>query len=396
MNWSKKDIVNICKIVAFGIILYWVLNNIGMFGTAFGTLCNILSPFIWGAAIAFVINIPMTIFEKKIFVKKKKTKKKSEVQSVSKVKRIICILLSLIIIILIIIGVIFLVIPEIINVIGEIIAYLPQLLTDAKDVIKQLAIDYPEIEGSLASFQTNLESFNSEVIKELTTMGTNLLTSSFGVISSTISVIIKFFIAIIFATYILIDKEKISLQLTKILYAFLNEKTANKICEIARISRKAFNNFITGQFTECIILGALCTIGMLILRLPYSTTVGVLVAITAFIPIVGALIGGIIGVILLLPISLTKAITFLVFFVILQQIENNLIYPRVVGNSVGVPGLIVLIAITIGGALFGAIGMVVALPLTSVLYTLFCDLTDKKLKEKKFTKTLEYQKDKVI
>ena len=383
MNWDKKDFINICKVVAFGIILYWILNNIGMFGNAFGTLCSILAPFIGGAAIAFVINIPMTILEKKVFIKRKKAKKKkNEIQRVSKWKRLICILISFIIIILIIIGVIFLVIPQIINVITQTISYLPELLTNAKNLIKQLIIDYPEIEGALSALQSNLENLSSEMIRGLTSFGTTLVTSSFGFISSTISMIAKTFIAIIFTFYILMSKEKICYQAKRMIYAFANEKTANKICKIAEISKKAFNNFITGQFTECIILGSLCAIGMLILQLPYSAVVGVLVAITAVIPIVGAFIGGAIGVILLLPISLTKAVIFLVFFVILQQIENNLIYPRVVGNRVGVPGIIVLIAITIGGAIWGAVGMVIALPLTSVLYSLVCEAIDKRLKQK--------------
>ncbi len=386
MNWDKKNIINICKIVAFGVILYWALENLAMLGGAIGVLFNILSPFIAGAAIAFIVNIPMTIFETKIFInrrRKNKSKKVVEKQKkVSKTKRAISITLSIGIIILIIAAAIFLVIPELVDVIAQIINLLPGLITDARDFINQMIIDYPDVEGILRNLQSNLESFNTEIIRELTSFGTKLVTSSFGLISSTINAIFNAVIAIIFAIYILVGKEKIVFHLKRILYAFCKEKTADKICEIATLSRNAFNNFITGQFTECIILGVLCAIGMLILRIPYAATIGIIVAITAFIPIVGAFIGGIIGVVLLLPISLTKAVIFLIFFIILQQIETNVIYPRVVGSSVGIPGILVLIAISVGGTLGGAIGMVVSLPITSVLYALLLASTSKRLKEK--------------
>lgn len=385
MNWDKRDIINICKIVAFGIILFWILNNLTLFGTAITTLCRILSPFIIGAAIAFIINIPMTIFENKVFVKRKQTKnnkKKDETQKISKTKRLLCILLSFLIIILVLIGVLRLVIPEIISAISAMVAYIPELFNNIQSLAIQKMTDYPEIREGLENILLNLESFSSNVIEYLTDIGTNLLTSSFGIISSTISGIARTIIAIIFSIYVLLDKEKIFIQLKKFTYAFCSKNVADNICKIATMSKNAFNNFITGQFTECIILGCLCAIGMLILRLPYSATVGVLVAITAIIPIVGAFIGGFIGVILLLPVSFAKAIIFLIFFIILQQMENNLIYPKVVGESVGVPRILVLIAITVGGALWGAIGMIIALPLTSVLYTLVREITNKRLKQK--------------
>lgn len=384
MNLSKKDIINICKIVAFGIILYWGLQNVTWLGNGFKTICGILSPFIWGAAIAFIVNIPMTIFEKKIFVSKKKEKNKKEaVEKISKSKRILSIFLSIAIIILLIIGIIFLIIPELINVISNLIQYhLPRLYIYMRDITNEAINNYPQIASNLTNLQKSLEGINSEVIKELTTLGTSLVTSSFGVITSVMNVVIKIMIAVIFAGYILMSKEKLSIHLKRLTYAFFEKKTADKICEIANLSRNSFYDFITGQLVECIILGSLCALGMCILRMPYAATVGSLVAITAFIPIVGALIGGAVGAILILPISLKKAIIFVIFFIILQQLENNLIYPRVVGGRVGVPGILVLIAVAIGGNLGGAIGMVICLPVTAVLYTLLMASVNKRLKEK--------------
>ena len=381
MNWSKKDILNICKIVAFGIILYWALQNLGVIGTAFGALAAILSPFIWGGALAFIINIPMTIFENKVF--KTRKKKKAQVEKISKLKRVISIILSIAIIIAILIGVIFLVIPELINVISNLVQlHLPRLFIQVRDLTSQAIIDYPQISDALVNLQSNLENISTELIKELTTLGTSIVTSSFGVISSAVSGIFKTVIAIIFAFYILMSKEKLIKNIRRMTYAFFEEKKADRICEIASLSRDSFYNFITGQLMECIILGILVAIGMMILRLPYAATIGTVVAITAFIPIVGALIGGVIGAVLILPISLKQAIIFVIFFIILQQTENNIIYPRVVGSRVGVPGILVLLAVSIGGALGGAVGMVICLPITSVLYTLLRASTDRRLKEK--------------
>jgi len=381
MNLSKKDILNICKIVAFGIVLYWALQNLGVIGTAFGALATILSPFIWGGALAFIINIPMTIFENKVF--KNRKKKKAQVEKISKLKRVISIILSIAIIITILIGVIFLVIPELINVISNLVQiHLPRLFVQARDLTNQAIIDYPQISDALVNLQSNLENTSTELIKELTTLGTSIVTSSFGVISSAISGIFKTVIAVIFAFYILMSKEKLTKNLRRMTYAFFDEKRAERICEIASLSRESFYNFITGQLMECIILGVLVAIGMMILRLPYAATIGTVVAITAFIPIVGALIGGVLGAVLILPISLKQAIIFVIFLIVLQQTENNIIYPKVVGSRVGVPGILVLLAVSIGGALGGAIGMIICLPITSVLYTLLKASTDRRLKEK--------------
>ncbi len=381
MNWQKKDIINICKIVAFAVILYWMLQNISLLYNVFCSLAGIFKPFIIGIGIAFVLNIPMTIFEKNVFKSKKKKNKKIKTE-VSKAKRALSIILSLMIIICVLVGIIILVVPELIDVIREIVDYLPQLLGRAKLVIKDLMREYPDIKGTLETLQFNLENVNSEMTNQLTTLGATLVTRFFGMISSTLGWLLNLVIAIIFAIYVLMGKEKIFVQLKRFLYASVNKNIADKIYRIAKLSNRSFYNFVTGQFTECILLGSLCAIGMLILRLPYSATIGALVAVTAFIPIVGALIGGLVGVILLIPISINKALIFLIFFIILQQTENNVLYPKVVGDKVGVPGVLVLIAVALGSALGGVVGMIICLPITSVIYTLLGEFMSKRLKEK--------------
>ena len=394
MNWDRKDIINICKVVAFGIILYWALQNLQMIGNAFNVIKGILSPFIAGAGIAFIVNIPMSLIERKKFkleeveIKGKKIKiiklvnKDFEKMKVSKPKRLLTSLISLVIIIVLIVGIIVLVIPQLAQVIGRLINYIPQIAQDSGNLINKLIVEHPEIENVLNNIKANLENFSTNAISELTIFGKNILSSSFIVITSSISFIVNLVIAIIFAIYILMSKEKILFESKRIIYAYCKEKVANWITKIYRLSKDAFYNYITGQFTECIILGSLCGIGLGILQIPYAATIGAIVGLTACIPIVGALIGAIIGFILILSVSTTKAIIFLVFFVILQQIENNLIYPKVVGTSVGVPGVMVLIAVAIGAGLGGGIGMIISLPITSVLYTLLKESTKSRLKKK--------------
>ena len=212
MNWDKKDIIYICRILAFGIILYWLLQNLGIIGNTFKNLCDILSPFIIGGAIAFVVNIPMTLLEsRQINFKKVKGKKTRRIvfeknifsdRKIPKARRLFSILLSLIIIFLIIVGIIFLIIPELLKVLTNIINYIPQILNNIKELATHLIEEHPEVADIITNIQINLESFSKEMVKELTTVGTSLVTSSFGVITSTISFVLNLVLAIIFAIYI--------------------------------------------------------------------------------------------------------------------------------------------------------------------------------------------------
>ena len=197
-----------------------------------------------------------------------------------------------------------------------------------------------------------------------------------------ISSIVNAFISIIFAVYILANKEELKNQAKKFIYARINEEKADSIIKVSRLARDSFRNFITGQAKEAVILGSLCAIGMLILNIPYAGPIGALTAITAFIPIVGAFIGGFIGAVLIVAVNPIKALIFVIFIIVLQQVEGNLIYPHVVGKNMGLPSIWVLVAITIGGSLFGIMGMIVGLPVVSIIYAITQENTNKKLREK--------------
>ena len=379
MELNKQNIKKICIIVAFGVGLYWLLQNISIIGDTFSTVGSIIFPFILGACIAFVLNIPMTIIEKK-WLKDRKSKN-GRIKK-TRWKRPVSIILSIVIVIGIIALLINYIVPELINVINIFISRIPDTMEYLQTMISDLMNNYSNVGTKIMELEIDFESISNDAIEMLKNLGTSIVSSSFGIVINVLSGIVTFFVAIIFSIYILLNKEKLARQVKKLIYAYFSEEKANRILEISRLSNNTFNKFITGQCTEALILGLLCTIGMLVFGIPYAATIGCLVAFTALIPIVGAFIGGAVGFILILSVSPIKAFIFIVFLIILQQIEGNVIYPKVVGDSVGLPGMWVLVAITIGGSLWGIVGMLIGLPIVSVIYTILRNNTNRRLEEK--------------
>lgn len=382
MELNSQNRRQIMGIVAFGIILYMILQNFGLISTIIKNIIGILNPFLIGAVIAFIINIPMKFLEQKILKSRKKKKKIKQLEGKNKVKRFLSIFLSLLIVSIILVALIRLVVPELLNVIKTFIQYLSGLSAQIAPTLNNIASNYPELGDELSKLQIDFSNILNSSIEFLKNAGSGFVAWIGKTVSSAVSGIANFVIGIIFAFYLLMSKEKIGKNIRRIILAYLPEKYSKKTIEIMALSKNAFTNFITGQLKEAAILGVLCYIGMLILKIPYSLTISLLTMVTVLVPIVGAFIGATIGVILLLSVSPMKAIIFLIFIIVLQQIETNLIYPKVVGESVGLPGVIVLVAITLGGSLWGAIGMLVSLPVASVLYTLLRASVAKKLKEK--------------
>lgn len=367
MKEFKEENKQILKIVVTGIILYWLLNNVSIITTILGKILNVLFPFILGCCIAFILNIPMKFFEKK-FSKGKKSKIKPGI------KRFFSILLSIIIIILVLVIVFRLIIPQLINVGALLIEKMPYYMEQIENFTND-TLQNKEIQEAIKSVD-----FDTKAIEKTVSSGIkNIIASSINAISGLISGVANLIIGIVFAFYLLLSKENLKIFAKKFLNAYLKENTKKYVIEISRLSSKTFKNFIVGQVTESLILGTLCAIGMLILNLPYAVTIGVLVGFTALIPIVGAFIGCAIGALLIVAIDPIKALVFIIFFLVLQQIEGNVIYPKVVGNSVGLPGLLVLFAVTIGGNLFGIVGMLVGLPIVSIIYTILKEDIEKRL-----------------
>ncbi len=372
---QEIDYKKILGIVIIGIVLYLGLKNFGTVWEGISVVLGIISPFILGACLAFIINIPMRFFERKLSkIKNKKGKtrlSKGVIKGIS-----LCLAIAVIVVIFALI--IRLVVPELINVIQLLIERMPYYIEEIGTFLENATKDIPDINTIISNMNIDVEQLKQQAIE----IATNFLTSSISVITSFIAGVINFVIALIFAIYILVGKQKLKNQLKKLLYAYLKKEKADRIIEIGKLSRSTFRNFIMGQCLEATILGVLCILGMLILKIPYAASIGVLVGATALIPIFGAFIGAFIGAILIVSVEPIKVITFIIFIIILQQVEGNLIYPKVMGNSVGIPGIWVLVAVTIGGSLFGVFGMLIGLPIASILYTILKQNTNKRIEEK--------------
>lgn len=373
MNLNEKTKETLL-IVTYAIVLIFALFNLKTLFSILLFILKLFMPFIIGLAVAFVLNILLKIVETKVFSKLNKKRNKT----LEKFKRPICLVTVMVIVIAIISLIFKLVIPELINTVEIFSDSLPKYTQIIEDYLEKKNFNPDDIKvvtDTLNEVQKKATSFvmsNTEEIAE----------QIFDMATKIVGYIVNGIIAIVFALYILAQKETFVFQVNKLMKAFLPKDIIVKINSVVSITNKAFYNFVSGQFIEAIIIGVLCFIGMILLSIPYATTISVLVAFTALIPMFGAFIGTGIGAFLILMIDPIKAIVFIIFIIILQQFEGNLIYPKVVGKSVGLPGIWVLVAVTIGASLFGIIGMIIGVPLCAILYGVIVNITNEKLKNK--------------
>ena len=361
MNENKLNYRKILEIVILGIICYWGLNHYEMIFKSISKIISVIMPFILGFIIAFILNVLMIRVEK--VLNKFFTTNKFQI-----IKRIASIILSILILLGVLLLVVKLVIPEISNAIKLITTSLPEVF----ETLEKWSKGDSGISLQLKSFfdTVDVQSLTSE-FSEFAKIGfTGVLGSTVDILSMFVNGIFNIIVGFVFAIYILMSKETLKRQTRKLLSACLPPRITNKIIEIATISRTTFTNFIIGQTIEAIILGSLCALGMKIFGFPYAPMVGTLVGITAFIPIIGAFIGGGIGAFMIMTVDPMQALLFIIYLVILQQIEGDLIYPRVVGSSVGLPSIWVLFAVTVGGGLWGIVGVLFSVPTLSVIYLL--------------------------
>ena len=361
-------------IVTYVIILAYAIFNFKNLISGATNIIGIISPFIIGIAIAFVLNLIMVIFEKKIFsfLDNKKYIK------YSKFKRPLSVALTFILVFVVIIGLIRFIIPQLIDSISTLTNAVPAYMKSFEVLISKY-VSHTEI---LNTVWNNFLSAWKEVLQFT---GQILASSLSGVLNITLgftSGLFNFIISLFFAIYMLLNKEKLQLGMKKVLYAFSGKKFADKVMYLGKISNEAFSNYIGGQFIEAIIIGVLCFIGMIILNMPYALLISVIISVTALIPIFGAFIGTIPSAFIILIIDPMKALWFILFIIILQQIEGNLIYPKVVGGSIGLPPIWVILAMVIGGNTFGLIGILLGIPIFSVIYKVFKDIVDKRLNNK--------------
>jgi len=329
-------------------------------------LFGIISPFLVGGAMAFVLNIPMRGFEEKVFGRWRG-------RAAAKFKRPLCLMLSIVALAVVLAVVVGTVVPQVVATASEVGKKIPAFMERVVEELDRLVRDYPELTSRIDELELteiNWDSTLGGIIDFLKNGAGDVLNSTFSVATGIISGIVNMVISFIFALYVLAQKERLEDQGRRILWAYLPEAVSAKILEVCSLLYKNFSSFITGQCLEAVILGTMFVVTMSLFRMPYALMVGVLIAFTALIPIVGGFIGCAVGAFLILIDNPLQALWFVILFLVLQQIEGNLIYPKVVGNSVGLPAIWVLTAVSVGGSLFGISGMLFFIPLTSSCYAL--------------------------
>lgn len=378
MNLNGKNIKKIRGLILFAAVVILALMKFDLLCMGAVFVIGIIRPFLVGGMIAFVINIPMRFYEKKLFGRHNG---KPIGKYLEKSKRGISLVLAYLSVVLVVTLVVVTVIPQLVTTLGILANKLPVFYAD---MIKKLEVILEENPQAIALLEgkeiSNIDwqDVVNTVIRFLKNGLGSMLTSTVTVASSIISSIVNFFIAFIFSIYLLAQKEKLQDQAQRLLKAYTKPKVYKSTLKVFRLLHQNFSNFITGQCMEAIILGLMFVVCMTILGFDYAVMIGVLIAFTALIPIVGAFIGCFVGVFLMLVDDPMKAFWFLILFIILQQIEGNLIYPHVVGNSVGLPSIWVLAAVTIGGSLMGVFGMLVFIPLLSTVYMLLKEDVNKR------------------
>ena len=379
MVLDSKNVKKILLLITFTVFLFWGLTNyVVLFGVA-RKVFGVLLPFLLGLSIAFILTVFLRLTERLWdFVWKAKNRGK-----VLRIKRPVCLLLTVAFVIGIISILLFMVVPEIIRTVGSIAEEMPGYIASVQEKWKVLAEKFRLTSAELPKIELDKDKLVASIIEFAQKGGVSLFTKAFGMTASFFSGIFSLTIGIVFALFVLLQKEKLGAQFTKTMRAFIPEKHVNTILEVAGLSNKVFSNFVRGQLTEAAIIGILCFIGMSIFSFPYAVAISALVGFTALIPIFGAFIGTGVGAFLILLDSPKKALFFIIFILVLQQLEGDLIYPRVVGDSVGLPGIWVFSAVTIGGSLFGIMGILLSVPICSVLYTLLRQSVDKRLERKR-------------
>ena len=369
MELNKKNIKRILLLMACAILLYWGLNNLSVLGGLLRSILSLFSPLLIGVGIAYVMNLLLMAIERLWDMALKKAPELWRV----KLKRPLCLTITFLLFLGIIFAIIFILIPRLEEAGTNLVANVPGYITQIQgwwDNLMAFAADHGV---TLPELSMNVEDATKFITKLLTSNGDSVVNTTINITTSILGALVNVLLALVFSVYMLAQKEKLLAQSKRLLLAALPKKAGERTMHILKLTNGAFSSFVTGQVTEAFILGTLCCLGMLILRLPYALPVSVIISFTSLIPIFGAWIGAATGAFLIVFVSPVKALTFLIFLLILQQVEGNLIYPKVVGKSVGLPGLWVLAAVTVGGGAFGVLGMLLGVPVCSVIYALVQD-----------------------
>ena len=372
MKLDKKTVLRLFLLIAAGITFYWIVCEMDKVAAILRSVTKIFSPFVTGAIIAFILNVPMRAYEN--LLRRMRN---------AALRRIIAIVLTLLSVLIVLTAVCLLLIPQLLVTVVQLFTSLSGLPDWIISAGKSFLEEYPQINEWITAnvdvASVDWGAIVQDLFPKLGDIVSMVVTQAIGMLGSVANGLINAFLAIVFSIYCLFNKDTLSRQGRKILYAFFPELFADRVIHVLRLSNVTFSNFLSGQCVEACILGCLFAVVMALFKMPYIPLICVLISVTAFIPIVGALIGCFVGAFLIGVTDPILAIYFVILSVILQQLENNLIYPRVVGTSIGLPGMWVLVAVSVGGAFMGVGGMFLMIPLSSVLYSLFRIYTNRRL-----------------
>ncbi len=379
MNLDKHNTRSIMILISFTVLLYLGVSNIGMLPKYLSSFLKFMTPFVIALVVALFLNAVMVKFEDRFFAKPWKKYNSFRVKAARPISILVTILLAF----GVIFGVMFIVIPELINTIGNLANQLPQFFLNFEQRINEWSKNIPEVKDLTTRFDVDFNNIAKSAVTWIQSLGSSLLDNTVKFSVGVISAVVDFVLGFILAVYVLAQKEKLGRQTRALLYSTFKESRVDRFMEIARLAHSTFSSFLTGQMLECVILGIIFFIAMNIFGFPYALLISVLIMVTAMVPMVGSFIAAIVGFLLILTTNPIQAIWFVVMFLIIQQIEGNLIYPRVVGKSVGLSPIWILVSITIGSSVGGVMGMLLSIPLASVLYTLLSNLISSRLDKKR-------------
>ena len=378
MELSKETVKKIRGLIIFTALLIACFWKYDLVVAILRFVFGIIFPFVLGGAIAFVLNVPMNFIERHLFPDARKEKSKV----VAKVARPVSLILVILFVISIVALVLFVLVPQLGDTFATLGNSIQAFIPKVEEMARELFHDNKEILAMINSLEFDWNGIVKKMMSFFSSGAETMLDSTIGVAKSIVSGLTTFFIAFVFSCYILLQKKKLNIQVKKVLFAFVPKGKAEAILEICTLTYNTFSSFLTGQCVEAIILGTMFVVVMTILKLPYALLIGILIAFTALIPVFGAFIGCAVGAFLIFMVDPFKALIFIGVFLVLQQLEGNLIYPHVVGNSVGLPSIWVLAAGSVGGNLRAVVGMLIFIPLVSVLYALFREVVYLKLKQR--------------
>ena len=371
MEYNSKKWRGTAALLVLAFVLYYAANNLELVLSLLGKVWGFSFPLVMGGIMAFVLNIPMSFIERKLWPNTNNPKLQA-------LRRPISLLGAFVFIFAVLSAVVALVLPELMDAIQLLMKEIPKFLVWLEQWVTDNADMFPSLQTWLEGLTINWQEVGKNIFNAVSTGAVGVVDGTVSAVMGIFNGTINLMVSLIFSIYILFGKEKLSKQICATLRAVLPEKTYRVILHVCQVAYNSFSNYVAGQCTEAVILGCLCALGMTLLRMPYAPMVGAMVGVTALIPIVGAFIGASVGIFMILMVNFWQAVGFVVFLIILQQVEGNLIYPRVVGASVGLPALWVLAAVTIGGGLGGIVGMVFSVPTASTCYILLKESVQKR------------------